>query len=69
MCVRLTFSMHSSVVGGRLSRRGVDVLPLTTFAAHEIFLASDIMLPVLLHQGLMHECHLDMTKRNLLSEF
>ena len=29
--------------GGRLLRYGVDLLPLPTFAAHDIFLASDIL--------------------------
>ena len=43
MCARSTFSMNVSVVGGRMLRYGVDVLPLPTFAAHDIFLASDII--------------------------
>ena len=43
MCARLRFSLNVSVVSGRLLRCGVDVLPLPTFAAHDIFLASDIL--------------------------
>ena len=43
MCDCSTFSMNASVVGGRLLRCGVDVFPLPTFAAHDIFLASDIL--------------------------
>ena len=42
MCAHLMFSMNASVVGGRLLRCGVDVLPLPTFATHDSFLASDI---------------------------
>ena len=39
-CARSTFSMN---VGRRLLRCGVDVLPLSTFAAHDIFLAADLL--------------------------
>ena len=74
--------MNVSVVGGRLLRCCVDVLPLPTFAAMTYFLLQtylcdvydhnmlqQILLPVLSHRGMMHECHLVMTKRSLLSEF
>ena len=52
------------------------LLPMTYFLlqtylcdVYDHNMPQQIMLPVLSHQGMMHECHLDMTKRNLFSEF
>ena len=75
-------SMNASVVGERLLRCGVmcflylRLLPMTYFLlqtylcdVYDLNMLQQIMLPVLSHQGMIHECHLNMTKRSLLSEF
>ena len=79
---RLTFSMNASVVGGRLLYAVLmcfpylRLLPMTCFLlqiylcdVHDHNLLQQNLLPILSNQGVMHECHLDMTKRSLLSEF